>query len=64
MPASLQEIVHHVRSRLPCHARELMIPETMGRKAREELYRKLKRNPKDVRFAELCRAAEVFGVKP
>ena len=40
-----------------------MISETMGRKAREELYRKLKRNPKDVRFAELCRAAELFGFK-
>lgn len=33
----------------------------MGR--REELYRRLKENPKDVRFEELCRAGEVFGFK-
>lgn len=33
----------------------------MGRK--EELYRRLKENPKDVRFEELCRTAEVFSFK-
>jgi len=28
---------------------------------REEIYQKLKDNPKNVRFEELCRAAELFG---
>jgi len=28
---------------------------------REEIYQKLKENPKNVRFEELCRAAELFG---
>lgn len=27
----------------------------------EEIYQKLKKNPKNVRFEELCRAAELFG---
>lgn len=31
----------------------------MGRE--EELYRRLKGSPQDVRFEELCRAAELFG---
>ncbi len=29
----------------------------------EESYRRLKENPKDVRFEELCRAAELFGFR-
>ena len=32
----------------------------MGKK---EVYWELKRNPKDVRFAMLCRAAELFGFR-
>ena len=32
----------------------------MGKK---EAYWELKRNPKDVRFAMLCRAAELFGFR-
>jgi hypothetical protein len=28
---------------------------------REEIYQKLKEHPKNVRFEELCRAAELFG---
>ncbi len=28
---------------------------------REEIYQKLKENPKNVRFEELCRVAELFG---
>jgi precorrin-6x reductase len=28
---------------------------------RKEVYQKLKKNPKKVRFEELCRAAELFG---
>ena len=28
---------------------------------RKEIYQKLKRNPKNVRFEELCRAVELFG---
>lgn len=27
----------------------------------KEIYQKLKKNPKNVRFEELCRAAELFG---
>lgn len=30
---------------------------------REKIYQKLKENPRDVRFEELCRAAELFGFK-
>lgn len=30
---------------------------------RIKIYRKLKENPKDIRFEELCRAAESFGFK-
>jgi predicted RNA binding protein YcfA (HicA-like mRNA interferase family) len=33
----------------------------MGKK--EEIYRKLKKNPRNVRFEELCRAAESFGFR-
>ncbi len=33
----------------------------MSRK--KEIYEKLKENPKNVRFTELCKAAEVFGFK-
>ncbi len=29
--------------------------------SRKEIYQKLKKNPKNVRFEELCRAAELFG---
>ena len=32
----------------------------MGKK---DVYWELKRNPKDVRFAMLCRAAELFGFR-
>jgi hypothetical protein len=28
---------------------------------RKQIYQKLKKNPKNVRFEELCRAAELFG---
>lgn len=31
---------------------------------KKELYLKLKGNPKDVRFDELCRVAEAFGFRP
>ncbi|VUT26531.1 MAG: hypothetical protein MASP_01558 [Candidatus Methanolliviera sp. GoM_asphalt] len=30
---------------------------------KREIYRKLKENPKNVRFEELCTAAELFGFK-
>jgi len=29
----------------------------------KEIYEELQRNPKDVRFATLCKAAEMFGFK-
>jgi len=29
--------------------------------SKKEIYEKLKKNPKNVRFEELCRAAELFG---
>jgi len=29
--------------------------------SKKEIYQKLKKNPKNVRFEELCRAAELFG---
>ena len=30
---------------------------------KKEIYEKLKNNPKNVRFEELCKAAELFGFK-
>ena len=30
---------------------------------KREIYERLKRNPKNVRFTELCKAAELFGFK-
>ena len=30
---------------------------------KREIYRKLKENPKNIRFEELCTAAELFGFK-
>ena len=30
---------------------------------KREIYERLKNNPKNVRFEELCRAAELFGFK-
>ncbi len=30
---------------------------------KEEIYRKLKRNPANIRFEELCKVAELFGFK-
>lgn len=30
---------------------------------KKEIYKELKENPKNVRFEELCRAAELFGFK-
>ena len=30
---------------------------------KREIYRKLKENPKNIRFEELCNAAELFGFK-
>jgi len=30
---------------------------------KKEIYERLKRNPKNVRFTELCKAAELFGFK-
>jgi hypothetical protein len=30
---------------------------------REEIYQKFKGNPADIRFEQLCRAAELFGFK-
>ncbi len=30
---------------------------------KKEVYERLKRNPKNVRFTELCKAAELFGFK-
>ncbi len=32
-------------------------------KKKKELYEKLKNNPKNVRFTDLCKAAELFGFK-
>jgi len=29
--------------------------------SKKEIYQKLKKNPKNVKFEELCRAAELFG---
>ena len=29
--------------------------------SKKEIYQKFKKNPKNVRFEELCRAAELFG---
>ncbi len=34
----------------------------MGSKKRE-VYERLKRNPKNVKFTELCKAAELFGFR-
>jgi len=30
---------------------------------KREIYERLKRNPKNVRFTELCKAAELFGFR-
>jgi hypothetical protein len=30
---------------------------------KKKIYERLKRNPKDVRFESICRAAEVFGFR-
>lgn len=30
---------------------------------RKEIYKKLKRNPKNVRFDKICKVAEMFGFK-
>lgn len=33
------------------------------KRKKEEIYRELRRNPKNVRFTDLCKAAEIFGFK-
>ena len=33
------------------------------RKKKREIYEKLKKNPKNVKFADICKAAELFGFK-